>query len=242
MFLKICSVLTECDLEYLGNNLGIGDGSLSSSYSYGDTQETSQSSKEAEVCTSSAPGKLIQEANLSSYIYAAFCFAKRPNPASSNAPSLIVVNDEETSQKVTKQSTDPVTQGDKVATDSQGKAKARSKEKTWKSTLRHINMYRTCSWKIINSQAARIGARGGLIQNFASSWDDFTSICSCWEKTGILAIWNVDERAFLAPTAFAEVAPTVFAEVAPTAFAEVARLFCWHEKYDTSCAFDDESC
>ena len=45
-------------------------------------------------------------------------------------------------------------------------------------------------------------------------------------KTGILAIWNVDERAFLAPTAFAEVAPTVFAEVAPTAFAEVARLFC----------------
>ena len=40
-------------------------------------------------------------------------FAKRPKPASSDAPSVIVVNDEETSQKVTKQWTDPVTQRDK---------------------------------------------------------------------------------------------------------------------------------
>ena len=40
-------------------------------------------------------------------------FAKRPKPASSDAPSVIVVNDEETSQKVTKQWTDPVTPRDK---------------------------------------------------------------------------------------------------------------------------------
>ena len=40
-------------------------------------------------------------------------FAKRPKPASSDAPSVIVVNDEETSQKVTEQWTDPVTQRDK---------------------------------------------------------------------------------------------------------------------------------
>ena len=46
----------------------------------------------------------------------------------------------------------------------------------------------------------------------------------CLEKTGILAIWNVDERALLAPTAFTE----------------VARLFRWHEKYDKSGAFNDK--
>ena len=54
---KICCFLMEFDVELLGNDLGIGDGSLWSSCSDEDTQETSQSSKEAEVCTSSAPGK-----------------------------------------------------------------------------------------------------------------------------------------------------------------------------------------
>ena len=32
------------------------------------------------------------------------------------------------------------------------------------------------------------------------------SVVHCWEKTGLLAIWNVDERAHMAPKAFAEVA------------------------------------
>ena len=50
------------------------------------------------------------------------------------------------------------------------------------------------------------------------------NIVHCWGKTGILAIWNVYERVLLAPEAFAE----------------VARLFPRHEKYDTSCAVNDE--
>ena len=50
------------------------------------------------------------------------------------------------------------------------------------------------------------------------------NIVHCWEKTEILAIWNVDEQALLAPTAFAE----------------VARLFSGHEKYDASGAVNDE--
>ena len=32
------------------------------------------------------------------------------------------------------------------------------------------------------------------------------NVVHCWEKTGILSIWNVDERARLAPRAFSEVA------------------------------------
>ena len=61
------------------------------------------------------------------------------------------------------------------------------------------------------------------------------SVVHCWEKTGLLAIWNVDERACMAPNPFAE----------------VARLFPGHEKDDTSGAvndidiqeqFDDFSC
>ena len=35
------------------------------------------------------------------------------------------------------------------------------------------------------------------------------NIVHCCEKTGIHAIWNVDERALLASTAFAEVAKVV---------------------------------
>jgi len=61
------------------------------------------------------------------------------------------------------------------------------------------------------------------------------SVVHCWEKTGLLAIWNVNERACMAPNPFAE----------------VAGLFPGHEKDDTSGAvndidiqeqFDDFSC
>ena len=55
---------------------------------------------------------MIQEANISRYNLEGF-FAKRPKPASSHLPSVIVADNEETSQKVTKQWTDPVRQKEK---------------------------------------------------------------------------------------------------------------------------------
>ena len=45
MFPEICCFLMEFDKEHLGNDLGTGDGSLLSSCSDENTQETSQSSK-----------------------------------------------------------------------------------------------------------------------------------------------------------------------------------------------------
>ena len=50
------------------------------------------------------------------------------------------------------------------------------------------------------------------------------NIVHCWGKTGLLAIWDVNERAGLAPKAFAE----------------VTRLFPGHEKDDTSGAVNDQ--
>ena len=55
---------------------------------------------------------MIQEANLSRHNHAGF-FCKRPKPASSHLPSVIIANDEETSQKLTREWTDPVRQKDK---------------------------------------------------------------------------------------------------------------------------------
>ena len=75
-------------------------------------------------------------------------FAKRPKPASSHAPSVIVVNDEETSQKVTKQWTDPVTQRDKERRrPAQKKRRINQRSDTSKRTERVVENYQFSSCK-----------------------------------------------------------------------------------------------
>ena len=86
--------------------LGIGYGSLSSSCSEEQSDEQSQSSKEAEVCTSSASGKDRFKKRTYHATTMQDFFAKRPKLASSHLPSVIIANDEETSQKVTRPWTD----------------------------------------------------------------------------------------------------------------------------------------
>ena len=76
--------MMEDDVEHLGNDLGIGDGSLSSSYSEEQSDKQSKSSKEAEVCTSSASGKDRFKKRTYHATTMQDFFAKRPKPASSH--------------------------------------------------------------------------------------------------------------------------------------------------------------
>ena len=79
-------------------------------------------------------------------------FAKRPKPASSHLPSVIIANDEETSQKVTRQWTDPVRQKDKERRRlAQKKRRENQRSDTTKRTGRVVG-------KFIDCQAARTGA------------------------------------------------------------------------------------
>ena len=79
-------------------------------------------------------------------------FAKRPKPASSHLPSVIIANDEETSQKVTRQWTDPVRQKDK---DRQRLVQKKRQENQRSDTTKHTGHI---VGKIIDCQAARTGA------------------------------------------------------------------------------------
>ena len=114
-------------------------------------------------------------------------FAKRPKPASSHLPSVIVSNDEETSQKVTKQWTDPVRQKEKERRRlAQKKRRENQRPDTSKRTERrgeHV------VGKIIDCQAARTGADMTSPCSFRLTINNF-SICysfvctcmlhSCW--------------------------------------------------------------
>ena len=175
------------DVEHLGNDLGIGDGSLSSSYSEEQSDKQSKSSKEAEVCTSSASGKDRFKKQTYHATTMQDFFAKRPKQAPSHLSSVIIANDEETSQKVTRQWTDPVRQKDKERRRlAQKKRRENQRPDTSKRTERrgeHV------VGKIIDCQAARTGADMTSPCSFKLTINNF-SICysfvctcmlhSCW--------------------------------------------------------------
>ena len=94
---------------------------------------------------------MIQEANISRYNLEGF-FAKRPKPASSHLPSVIVADNEETSQKVTKQWTDPVRQKNK-----EGRRLLQKKRLENRSPETSKRLERVVG-KFIDCQAARTGA------------------------------------------------------------------------------------
>ena len=142
----------EDDVEHLGNDLGIGDESVSSKSSDEETQDTSQSSKEAGASTASAPEKdrfkkhTYQTTTMQDY------FTKRPKPASPPVTSLHVVNEEETSQRITKLWTDPAKQRDKERRrNAEKKRREFQRSETSKRTERVLG-------KIVDCQAARTGA------------------------------------------------------------------------------------
>ena len=161
----------EDDVKHLGNDLGIGDESVSSKSSDEETQDTSQSSKEAGASTASAPEKdrfkkhnyQLETTTMQDY------FTKRPKPASPPVTSLHVVNEEETSQRITKLWTDPAKQRDKERRrNAEKKRREFQRSETSKRTERVLG-------KIVDCQAARTGAilreaegGGGLMQNFVS--------------------------------------------------------------------------
>ena len=144
--------MMEDDVEHLGNDLGIGDGSLSSSYSEEQSDKQSKSSKEAEVCTSSASGKDRFKKQTYHATTMQDFFAKRPKQAPSHLSSVIIANDEETSQKVTRQWTDPVRQ---KAKERRRLAQKKRRENQRSDTTKHIERV---VGKIIDCQAARTGA------------------------------------------------------------------------------------
>ena len=79
-------------------------------------------------------------------------FAKRPKQAPSHLSSVIIANDEETSQKVTRQWTDPVRQ---KAKERRRLAQKKRRENQRSDTTKHIERV---VGKIIDCQAARTGA------------------------------------------------------------------------------------
>ena len=79
-------------------------------------------------------------------------FAKRPKPASPHLPSVIVADNEETSQKVTKQWTDPVRQKNK-----EGRRLLQKKRLENRSPETSKRLERVVG-KFIDCQAARTGA------------------------------------------------------------------------------------